>query len=100
MRTRNASVERCPQYFAREAPPGRAAVLASSQTWIVTVGKTDARVGYTVVRALAPQARHTGGVVRGEIVSPGARLEILGLNQKLRAPGGFSIALSAHAGLA
>ena len=54
---------------------------------------------YAVVRALAPQCRHTRGVVRAANVSPDAPLEILGLNQKLWAARGFAIALSAHAGL-
>jgi hypothetical protein len=54
-------------------------------------------VVYAVVRALAQQCRHTRGVVRAANVSPDAPLEILGLNQKLRAAGGFAIALSAHA---
>ena len=44
------------------------------------------------VRVLAPQCRHILGVVRAANVSPDAPLEILGLNQKLWAAGGFAIA--------
>jgi hypothetical protein len=44
-------------------------------------------------------SRHTRGLVRAANVSPDALLEILSLNQKLRAACGFAIALSAHAGL-